>query len=307
MKAVRFAPPSVAVTEIGAPPEAGGVLVAVRSVSICGSDLSYLRRGSTRIAGHEIAGTTPDGTAVVVNAVAGCGRCPHCRQDRGNLCARAGLDILGLTVDGGLAEFFRVPARRLIPLPPGLRVEDASIVEPGAVAWHACAAAPIGPGQRVAVVGGGAIGQLAVLAAAALGAGEIALEARHPYQQELAGRFGAAVPEGQYDVVIEAAGSESALARAMELARPRGTVATVGVYPGGIAWPYREAFRKEIRTVPSMGYTAGELHAVAGMLAARPDAVDALITHRFGIGDAAGAFAVAARRAPGTVKVVVHP
>ncbi len=307
MKAALNTASGVTVSQVAEPDSDAGVLIEVRAVSICASDMSYLRRGSVQVAGHEIAGVTPDGTPVAVHAVAGCGVCEYCRRDEANLCERAGVDILGLTVAGGMSQRFAVPSWRLIPLPQGLAVENASIVEPGAVAWHACVSAGVGPDSRVAVVGGGAIGQFAVVAAQRLGAREVVLEARHPYQQELGTRLGADRAHGTYDAVVEAAGTESALARAMELARPKGTVATVGVYPGGITWPYREAFRKEVRTVPSMGYIVADTRQVATMLAERPDLASALITHRFSLDDVGRAFETAADRAPGTFKVVVHP
>ena len=82
------------------------------------------------------------------------------------------------------------------------------------MAWHTVRLAGGGPDKRVAVVGGGAIGLMAVAAARAMGAEEVSLEARYPHQIELGERLGATQPSGLYDVVIEAAGSESALHRA---------------------------------------------------------------------------------------------
>ena len=122
--------------------------------------------------------------------------------------------------DGGMSEWFRAPARSLVELPAGLAPGDACLVEPTAVAWHTCRLAGAGPDQRVCVVGGGAIGLMAVAAARAMGAAEVSLEARYPHQIELGERLGATQPSGQYDVVIEAAGSESALHRCTELAAP---------------------------------------------------------------------------------------
>ena len=160
-----------------------------------------------------------------------------------------------MTVPGGMSEWFRAPKRALVPLPAGLDPADASLVEPGSVAWHACHVAGVGPDTRVAVVGGGAIGILALIAAQAQGATDVAVEARHPHQREMVERFGGSETDGgQYDVVIEAAGSESGLHRSYELIRPRGTVALIGVYTDDIAWPQRAAFVKEAITTPALGY-----------------------------------------------------
>jgi threonine dehydrogenase-like Zn-dependent dehydrogenase len=310
VKAVRAAAPGVRVVEVDEP-EGVGELIRVTAVGICASDRNYIRRGSAQILGHEISGVTEDGRPVVVEAISSCGDCQWCGQGRVNLCRRAGTDIFGMTVGGGMAEYFRVPRTSLVPIPGGLRTEDACLVEPGAVAWHAVRKGGVGPGFRVAVVGGGAIGLLAVLAAQEQGAAEVSLEARHPHQIEGGERLGATRPSGDYDLVVEASGAESGLARAFELARPLATVTGVSVYPPGITWPYRNAFLKEVRMVPSLGYDrhdgVSELARVATMLAARPQIPDLLITHRFGIDEAERAFEVAAERATGTFRVVVDP
>lgn len=310
MRAVRGTGSGVEVVDVDEP-DGGGVLVKVGAVSICASDWNYVRRGSRHILGHEIAGVTEDGTPVVVEAVFGCGECRWCEQGRFNLCRLAGTNILGMTVAGGMSEYFRVPRASLVSIPDGLRVEDACLAEPGAVAWHAVRKGEVGPGTRVAVVGGGAIGLLAVLAARAEGAAEVSLEARHHHQIEAGERFGATRPSGDYEVVIEASGTEAGLARAFELARPLGAVSSVSIYPPDIAWPYRTAFLKEVRMIPSIAYDradgVSDLARVMAMLAARPEIAPALITHRFGIDDAEHAFAAAAAKRHGTFRVVVHP
>jgi threonine dehydrogenase-like Zn-dependent dehydrogenase len=241
----------------------------------------------------------------------GCGACAFCERGNYNLCSRGAVDVLGCTVPGGMAEYFRAPSRVLVPLPEGLAPEDACLVEPGSVAWHACVSGGVGPDARVAVVGGGAIGLLAVAAARRLGAPEVALEARYPHQRELGERFGATEPTGLYDVVIETAGSESAFHRCMELIRPQGTVSTIGVFEEGVSWPWMTALVKEARTVTAIGYAGDaegrEFEKVAAMLAEDPDLAASLITHRFGIEDAVEAFDVARERAAGTRRVVVHP
>jgi len=310
VKAVRGAAGGVRLVEADEP-GGEGELIAVRSVSICASDLRYLAAGSERVIGHEIAGVTADGTPVVLDGFASCGRCDYCARGRGNLCPVAGERILGLTVDGGLASYFRAPRHALLPLPAGLGLDCASLAEPAAVAWHACGQAGVNGQARVLVVGAGAIGLLAVLAARRLGAPEVSLLARHPYQREAGERFGAAAPDGQYDAVIEASGSESGLAEAVGWARPQGTVSTISIFPADVRWPYRAAFLKEVAVVPSMAYAGAgatrELGLAAAMLAAHPEVTAALVTHRFGIDEAPRAFALAAARPPGTFKVVIHP
>ncbi|MGE0878187.1 MAG: zinc-binding dehydrogenase [Acidimicrobiia bacterium] len=309
MRAVRNAPPSVEVVEIDEP-EGPGELVRVRATGICASDLLYLKYGSTQIAGHEFAGTLEDGTAVAVEPIFGCGTCEFCLVGSYNMCAQ-GPTSLGMVDPGGMCEWFRAPKHSLVPLPNGLSVVDASLVEPASVAWHACNLGTINADTRVAVVGGGAIGILAAAAAQTMGATDVAVVARHPHQHEARETIGANTPNGRYDVVIETAGSESGLHDAVELARTGGTVVWIGVFDDSIKWPHNAAFMREIAMKPSLGYCGHqgrrEFAAAAAMLASRRELVDTLITHRFPIEDAAEAFRVAQDRSNGVFRVVVEP
>ncbi len=309
MKAVRNAPPSVEVVDVDEP-QGEGELVRVAATGICASDLKYLRWGSTQIAGHEFAGVLEDGTAVAVEGFFGCGKCAQCEQGTYNMCT-AGLPTApGMLSPGGMSEWFRAPRHVLVPLPPGLDVADASLVEPGSVAWHSCHQGGISPQTRVAIVGAGAIGILAAASAQQMGAAEVAVEARHPHQHEARERIGAVVPTSEYDVVIETGGSESALQRAVELARVGGTVVHLGAYETGTAWPMDAAFMKEVTLRPSLGYCnhygrRRDFAEAADMLAARPELTSTLITHRFPIEEAVEAFRLAQEKSKGVFRVVV--
>ena len=311
MKAVRSVEGGVAVVDLDEPPGVGELL-RMKATSICGSDLSYIRFGSRSILGHELAGVREDGTAVVVEAIYGCMECEQCARGAYNLCPTHGQRALGISADGGMAEHFRAPTARLVPLPPGLHIGDASIVEPAAVSWHALRLAGTGPGTRVAVVGAGALGLLAVAGARRLGAADVALQARHPYQKEAGERLGRAVnPDGPYDVVVEAAGTQESLARCGELVAPGGTIVVLGVHFGPVQLDWMPLFHKEARVIPSLGYCADnggrEMEEAAAMLADDPEIARTLITHRFPIEDAAEAFRMASERASGAVRVVIEP
>jgi 2-desacetyl-2-hydroxyethyl bacteriochlorophyllide A dehydrogenase len=311
MKAVRGALDGVAVVDLDEPPGAGELL-AMKATSICASDLAYIRFGSRFILGHELAGLREDGTAAVVEAIYGCMKCEECWRGAYNLCATHGERALGMNADGGMAEAFRAPSARLVPVPEGLDVRDASIVEPAAVSWHALRLADTGPDKRVAVVGAGALGLLAVAGARRQGAEEVAVEARHHHQIEAAERLGAsAKPEGRYEVVVEAAGTPASLARSIELAAPGGTVAVLGVHFGTVELEWMPLFHRETRLIPSLGYCrherGREMDDVAAMLADDPEIARTVITHRYPIEDAGEAFRVAADRASGAVRVVIEP
>jgi 2-desacetyl-2-hydroxyethyl bacteriochlorophyllide A dehydrogenase len=313
MRAARGAGGGVVVVDLEEPPGTGELL-HMRSTSVCASDLLYLTYGSTKVLGHELAGVTGDGTAVVVEALYGCMACDQCRRGTYNLCPTHGQRALGIAADGGMAEQFRAPAARLVPIPPGLDLRDASLVEPASVSWHALALAGTGPGTTVAVVGAGALGLLAVAGARSMGAEEVVLEARHAHQRVIGERLGATIGApgaGGFDVVVEAAGTAESLARAIELVGTRGTVVVLGVHMGAVQVDWMPLFHREARLLPSLGYCrhdgVREMDLAAAMLAGQADIARALITHRFPLEDAAEAFRVAGDKAAGAIRVVIEP
>jgi 2-desacetyl-2-hydroxyethyl bacteriochlorophyllide A dehydrogenase len=311
VKAVRSGNGAVSVVELEEPPGTGALL-DMQATSICASDLSYIRFGSTHVLGHELSGRRSDGTSVVVEAIYGCLQCDQCRRGAYNLCPTHGERALGIFADGGMAEQFRAPPERMVDVPSGLDPRDACLVEPASVSWHALRLAGTAPGARVAVVGAGALGLLAVAGARTMGAGQVALDARHPHQREAGERLGAAVgATGDYDVVVEAAGSEESLARCGELVSRGGTIVVLGVHFGPVQLDWMPLFNKEARVIPSLGYCAHdgvrEMDEAAAMLAADPEIARTLITHRFPLEDAETAFRVAADREGGAIRVVLEP
>ena len=161
MRAVRVHGGQVAVDDVPAT-DGPGVRVRVRSAGICGSDLHLIEAGVIEAAqvtlGHEVAGLTDDDTPVAIEPLAPCGTCNPCLDGDYNLCRTSGAMLFGIGRDGGMADEMWVPARALVPLPAGIDVRDASLVEPLAVVVHSFRRAAVRPGQRVAVIGGGAIG-----------------------------------------------------------------------------------------------------------------------------------------------------
>ena len=287
-----------------------GVLVHVRSSSICGSDLHMLAYGPQPwVLGHEFAGALDDGTPVAVDPGNQCGVCVLCVGGLRHLCSDN--PILGIGLDGGLAERVRVRPEALVPLPAGLPVEHACLVEPVAVSIHGMAVAGIVGGERVAVVGAGSIGLTAVAAATASRC-EVALEARNDAQRTAGERLGARGPaKGEYDIVFEAAGSQSAVDRALELVRPGGTVVFLSTLWDPVTIPGVAAMMKEATLKWAFTYAqhAGgrDLDTAAALLARRPEIAATLITHRLPLDDAPEAFRIAEQRAEGAIKVVVEP
>jgi len=319
MRAVRCRDGGVELVEVPAP-SGDGVRVRIRSAGICGSDLHMISGGAfpiTATLGHEFAGIAEDGTSVAVEPIQPCGECEFCLAGDYQRCVCGPTMVMGTVLDGGMADEVRVPARCLVRLPAGLRVDDACLAEPTAVAVHGFAQVGLRGDQRVVIVGGGAIG-LAALAVARASGAAVDLVARHPAQLEACERLGGgalgeseSTGDSSYDVVVDAAGTASSLPRFVELAPPRGTLLCLATYWDGMELPGFLLCLKEVRIVPSMLYgrrsVGRDIDIAASLLASNPTIADVLITHRFPLDDAGLAFETAAARGSGAIKVVLEP
>lgn len=313
MRAVRVVDGAVALVDVEEPAGAhdGISVLPVRAASICGTDLDLVANAMGGFTlGHEMV-VVVDGIPYGVEPTIRCGACEQCRTGSTQRCTGEHGN-LGIFSDGGLAERVAVPGYALVPLPAGLAAEDACLVEPAAVAWHGVRRAALEPGASVAVVGGGSIGLLVVAGLRSLGH-PVDLDARHAHQRAAGERLGAGpvTRSDHYDVVIDAAGSASALHRCAELARPGARVVLLGVYYDTVPMPGVPLLVKELTCVGAMAYGRAEgtreIEQAAALLASDPGIAATLVTHRFALTEAPEAFRVAADRAAGAIKVVLEP
>lgn len=307
MKAIKVIDRKPELVEVPEP-RGEGVRVKVVSSSICGSDIHMMGLGAfgDHVIGHEFAGITPDGRAVAIEPIGGCGQCGFC--DEGHLVhCEAGFSLLGVFQDGGMAEYVNVPATSLVQLPSGLDVRTASLVEPLAVAVHGLNRARVREGDRVLVIGAGPIG-LAVGAVLRARAMHYDIMARHEHQKIAAEALGAGLtPNGQYDVVMDAVGNSVSLQQSLQWIKPLGRIGLVGVFWDAVGLDVQFG-AKEPELIPSSGYhcksPTRSFDEAARVLHAYPDIGGVLVTHRFPLDGVAEAFAAAADRAAGTIKVV---
>lgn len=311
MRAVRCPEGSPTVVDIPEP-SGDGLIVSVASAGICGSDLHLLNFGLPATFGHEFAGTLPDGTPVAVEPIDPCLMCDACTDGNTQLCVRGPSMAFGVGRDGGMAEKVLVPETSIARLPAGVDAVDGCLVEPLAVAVHGVRRGGVRGTDRVAVIGGGTIGQMALVVAQYAGA-TVDLLARHERQVEAATRLGAGTVDGNgYDIVIEAAGTASALAEAADRCRPGGTIILLGSYwDGAVEMPGMAIGMKELSLVPAVMYgrsgPSRDVDTAATILGQRPELPGIVITHRFPLDGAAEAFRVAADRSAGAIKVVLEP
>ena len=311
MRGIKMTTDGIQVVSPSGDPAEGSVRVRVASSGICGSDLHMASFGpSWAILGHEFSGTLDDGTPVAVLPVVHCGTCDRCMAGAEQQCRNALGAMYGVSLDGGLADEAWVDPTCAKRLPDGLSLDHANLVEPVAVALHGINRAGVVSGMRVLVLGAGPIGLCTIAAARHLGA-DVDLEGHRPSRTAAGERLGANITVGtDYDVVLDAAGTQSSLDRATELARPGGTLSVLGTY-----WSPVElgmAFQmKELTLLPSFTYGhhhgVGEFTDAARILGEVPELADVMVTHRFGLDDAAEAFRVAGDRDEDPIKVVIHP
>lgn len=292
-------------------PVTDGVRVAVSTSGICGSDLHLVSFGpSPIILGHEFCGRLDDGTPVAILPSVACGTCDRCLAGEDQQCPHALGSMYGVSRHGGLADEVWVDPRCAKVVADPLTFTHAHLVEPIAVALHGVNRSGLVAGSNVLVVGAGPIGLCAIAVARARGA-SVDVLAHRPGRIEAGERLGAAtVLHSDYDVVLEAAGTQSSMDQAIELVRPGGTVAVLGSFwdPVSLGLGFQ---MKEVSLIPAFTYGhhhgSSEFEDAMEVLGRIPDLADTVVTHRFALDDAAEAFRVAGDRDSGAIKVTLHP
>ena len=321
--------------------QTGQVLVKVRCVGICGSDVHYFSHGRVGsfvpkrpfALGHEFAGeviATEDGVGgfsagdrVVIDPSQPCGHCRHCRSGRYNLCESMryfGSASCDPHLDGGFAEFVAVPPKNCHRMPDGMAWGEAAMLEPLSVALHATQRAGNLAGATVYVAGGGAIGQLIALAARAFGAAQVTLGDLAEFPRRFAVEQGADaaldpsdpaseqesldLSGGGFDVVFEAAGSTHALIQCLKIVRRGGTVVQVGTLPPEVPIPANLIMSKELTVTGSFRF-ANVFPMALQFAASRRIRLQPLISRTFAFEETRQAMAMAVAK-EGVIKIQIE-
>ena len=322
-------------------PEPGQVLVRVRAVGLCGSDVHYYTHGrigdqvltKPMIVGHEGAGEVAAlgsgvedlkvGRRVAIEPSNPCGRCEWCLTGRPNLCP----DVKFCATppyDGLMCEFAAVERHQCIPIPEPLSWEEAAMLEPLQVGVHAVNLAGLRPGKTVAVVGTGSIGLGCMEMARVGGAGRIIATDKLDYRLKLARRLGAdetinvdkndpaeevlRLTGGRgADLVFECTNRAAGAPQAWSLAGIGGRVIMVGIpEEDEITLAAHPPRRKELR----IQYVRRSRHAARqamDLVAGRRLDVASWVTHRVPLEEAVKAFEMVEHYADGVVKAVILP
>ena len=274
MKALVFtAPGAVELRDVPEPTATDGeIVVTVRAAGVCGSELHGVRQPGFRvpplIMGHEFAGLTHEGTPVAVNPLLSCGSCDLCERGARQICRKR--RIIGVHLPGGFAERVAVPRSALRPVQPDLPFTSAALAEPAANAVHAWARSGAQAGQRIAVIGCGAIGLFCLLAAAHAGANRIHAADLARGRRDVASRLGAAAGtdlDGEFDVIFDAVGSAATRAASLDRLAPGGTAVWLGLAESEPGFDGNALVRGERQVLGSFGYTDAEFRAALDLVA----------------------------------------
>ena len=291
MKALIYdGPEAITFREIPEPiPSQDNVLIKIKAVGICGSDMhAYLghdeRRPAPLILGHEAAGIISggkrDGERVTINPLVSCGDCLVCKARRENICPNR--QIISMPPrEGAFAQYVSMPEKNLVIVPNDYPLEKAALVEPLAVGWHtaklAVRALDVTMEKRALVIGGGAIGLATALALNAMGIDDLTISEFNPLRREnLLQHIDAKVvekAEGSFPIVIDAVGFGSTRSLASQLASPGGVIAHVGLGDSADGLNIRQITLQEITFIGTYTYTAQDFK----------DTAEALFTGRLGL------------------------
>jgi (R,R)-butanediol dehydrogenase/meso-butanediol dehydrogenase/diacetyl reductase len=285
-------------------PAADQLVVKVGYCGICGTDLHSTREGDAAvesgcILGHEFVGEVAEvGTALagkwkVGDRVCslpflGCGHCAACVVGRPFECPE--VQLTGLQIPGGFAEYVKTGALETLRLPEGLPLESAALIEPLAVGLHAVRVAQMQAGQRVFITGAGPIGLAVALWAQTLGARDVVISEFAESRRALASRLGASAvidpagnlleqftdaTGGEPDMIFECVGAPGLLQQCVEIAPRHATLVPVGVCEKPDTFMPYLALIKELRFQFAIAYTRDDFETVIAMLAqGRIDASD---------------------------------
>jgi 2-desacetyl-2-hydroxyethyl bacteriochlorophyllide A dehydrogenase len=320
-------------------PPPGYIIMDTKCTGICGSDLhNYFGNWPPSpglAAGHETCGLVAEvgegvtdlkpGDRIVAECFSHCGTCVYCQTGHYNHCRER--KWVSHNSHGGFAEYTTLHASGVFKLPDSLSFEEGALVEPLAVAYRAVAQGQATYQDRVAIIGGGTIGQVCLAMAKAVGVKESLITVKYEQQAQLAQALGAdhvidigrtdprdyvnALTNGLgMDVVIETVGGGQNFNDALAIVRRRGRVVLVAGYHSSLEVDLAPLVWKEPVVTGSncYGYTALEtdFQATIDLIASGKIPVTKLVTHRFPLLDIADAFKVAADKTSGAIKVHIY-
>jgi L-iditol 2-dehydrogenase len=315
------------------------VLIKVKSVGICGSDLLYYRTGGTKkrpinrpfILGHEVSGIVEKrgksvkdikiGDRVAVEPGKTCGKCYYCKSGHYNLCMNVKF-LATPPVDGAFVEYLAHNADLVYKIPDKISFDEGALIEPASVAYYAIYKSNLKMARSVIILGAGPIGLLMLQIAKLSGAFPIFMLDIDDFRLNMAKTFGADRIiniqdrdiesvlkdhdlEGKFDFVFECTGSEKVISNSVFFVKKAGVLSFIGIYDSNVPIRTKEVIDKEINILGSYRYSNTYQDIIKlidrGMLKVQP-----LITHIFKLDEIKKAFEIADKRTENYLKMVIR-
>jgi L-iditol 2-dehydrogenase len=315
------------------------VLVRVRTVGVCGSDIHYYTTGRIGsqiveypfIVGHEASGIIErvgkevkkfrPGDRIAIDPALSCGRCDQCKAGREHTCRK--LLFLGCPgqLEGCLCEYVVLPQRCCYPIKRSMTHEDATLSEPLAIGLYSVERSMLVAGSNVAILGVGPIGMSVfhVLRTKKVGRVYVTdrIEERLVFSQKLRPRWSgnpkiddivekvSRMEPLLMDIVYECSGDPAAIVQGIRLLKPGGKLVIVGITAtDDVSLPMHELRRREI-TILNIRRQAHCTQKGIDLIAKRKVRIGPLVTHRFRLEETQNAFDLVANHRDGVMKAMV--
>ncbi|MEK7724065.1 MAG: alcohol dehydrogenase catalytic domain-containing protein [Acidobacteriota bacterium] len=317
MKALQFIDNQLKLSEVSKPVSENEAIIRVTKSGICNTDLEIIRgyAGFSGTIGHEFVGIVEEsndknwlGKRVVGEINAGCGICELCQSGDSRHCPnRTVLGIHGR--DGAHAEFVTLPNVNLLEVPENVTDEQAVFTEPLAAAYGILEQVSVSPETRIAIIGDGKLGILCAQAMA-LASKNTFLIGKHKDKMSVAEGKGVEgilledVPKlnRDFEVVVEASGSESGFATALDLLKPRGKLVLKSTFQGKTNL---EMWRVVVDEITIVGSRCGRFAAALELLRDNKVDVESFISEEFSLEK--GIEAIEKAQQKGAMKILLKP
>ena len=286
------------------------VLIKVAYAGICGSDLHIYKKGMfiqniPETMGHEFSGTViktgskvhslQAGDRVTANPMVTCGNCIACRT--GHRGSSETLGFIGEVRPGCFAEYIALPQEDVIKAPPDIDLKKLALAEPLAVALNICRQAKPAPTDKVLIVGPGPIGLLTALALKNVcGLENPTILGRSPARLSIAKALGMKTTtqlgdDSYFDLIIEAAGNETALSTAVAHALPGGKICVVSIFEDDFIFDINTIVAKQLSIIGCNVYETRHIQESTKLLADGIIDPSPLVTDTYDLADCREAFA----------------
>lgn len=337
LQQVMTAPKKIEFREVPVPkPGTNEVLVKIRKIGICGSDI-HVYHGKHPFTsypvtqGHEVAGEIAEigsgvkglaiGQKVTIQPQVVCGKCYPCRHGKYNLCEE--LKVMGFQTTGVASHYFAVDAAKVTPLPEEISYDEGAMIEPLAVAVHAVKRAGEIKGAKIAVLGAGPIGILVAQTAKGMGAESVMITDVSNLRLKKAKEcgvdfcintknkdFGEAMVENfgpdKADVIYDCAGNNITMGQAIKYARKGSTIILVAVFAGLGEIDLAVLNDHELDLNSSMMYRNEDYIDAIDLVKEKKVLLTPLISAHFPFGDYIKAYELIEENKESTMKVIIN-